>query len=105
MHMGSSPGDPIVAGDVQAAVEATLGSPKLERGLVFGSFTADHHGVASLAKVGEKNMCFATHCSHTEITWLCSEASVVKLCAGPGEGIAYKIERGGVIKTLELDRV
>ncbi len=60
---------------------------------------------ASLAEVGEDNICFETDYPHTDTTWPYSEAYVEKLCAGLNEDVAYKILRGNAIKMLELDRV
>ncbi len=38
-------------------------------GRIFGCFTADHHGLHSLAEVGEDNICFETDYPHTDTTW------------------------------------
>jgi predicted TIM-barrel fold metal-dependent hydrolase len=74
-------------------------------GRIFGCFTADHHGLASLDAVGLDNICFETDYPHTDTTWPHSEAYVEKLLAGFDEQASYKILRGNAIRMLELDRV
>jgi hypothetical protein len=66
-------------------------------GRTFGCGTAD----ASLAVVGEEDICFGTDCRHTDTTWPYSETSIEKLCAG----VAPRTRRGSAIRVLELDRV
>ena len=39
------------------------------RGRIFGCFTNDVHGMASIAEVGEDNICFETDYPHTDTTW------------------------------------
>ena len=74
-------------------------------GRIFGCFTADHHGLHSLAEVGEDNICFETDYPHTDTTWPNSKEYVEKMLADFDENIAYKVLRGNAIKMLELDRV
>jgi predicted TIM-barrel fold metal-dependent hydrolase len=74
-------------------------------GRVFGCFTADHHGLASLGEVGIDNICFETDYPHTDTTWPDSKAYVEKMLAGFDDDVAYKVLRGNAIKMLELDRV
>ncbi len=73
-------------------------------GRVFGCFTADRHGLASLAEVGEDNICFETDYPHTDTTWPDSRAYVEALVQGMDPKVAYKILRGNAIRMLELDR-
>jgi len=73
-------------------------------GRIFGCFTADHHGLASLNEVGPDNICFETDYPHTDTTWPHSESYVEKLLAGFDEATTYKVLRGNAIKMLELDR-
>jgi predicted TIM-barrel fold metal-dependent hydrolase len=74
-------------------------------GRVFGCFTADHHGLASLDEVGRDNICFETDYPHTDTTWPFSKAYVEKLLAGFDDDLAYKVLRGNAIRMLELDKV
>ena len=74
-------------------------------GRVFGCFTADHHGLHSLAEVGEDNICFETDYPHTDTTWPDSKTYVEKILADVPAEQAYKILRGNAIRMLELDRV
>ncbi len=73
-------------------------------GRVFGCFTADRHGLASLAEVGPDNICFEVDYPHTDTTWPQSVPYVEKLLAGFDDDIAYKVLRGNAIRMLELDR-
>ncbi len=73
-------------------------------GRVFGCFTADYHGLHSLAEVGEDNICFETDYPHTDTTWPTSKEYAEKMLADFDEKIAYKVLRGNAIKMLELDR-
>jgi predicted TIM-barrel fold metal-dependent hydrolase len=73
-------------------------------GRIFGCFTADHHGLASLDEVGVDNVCFETDYPHTDTTWPRSEEYVTKLLMGFDDDAAYKILRGNAIRMLELDR-
>jgi hypothetical protein len=74
-------------------------------GRIFGCFTADHHGLHSLAEVGEENICFEVDYPHTDTTWPSSKEYVEKILDGFDEKIAYNVLRGNAIKMLELDRV
>ncbi len=73
-------------------------------GRIFGCFTADHHGLHSLAEVGPDNICFETDYPHTDTTWPNSKEYVEKMLADFDDDIAYKVLRGNAIKMLELDR-
>jgi predicted TIM-barrel fold metal-dependent hydrolase len=74
-------------------------------GRIFGCFTADHHGLHSLAEVGEDNICFETDYPHTDTTWPNSKAYIEKMLADFDDDVAYKVLRGNAIRMLELDRV
>jgi predicted TIM-barrel fold metal-dependent hydrolase len=74
-------------------------------GRVFGCFTADRHGLANLAAVGEDNICFETDYPHTDTTWPYSRVYAEKMVAGLDDDVAYKVLRGNAIKMLSLDRV
>ncbi len=74
-------------------------------GRVYGCFTADHHGLASLAEVGPDNICFETDYPHTDSTWPNSKQYAEKMLADFDDEVAYKVLRGNAIKMLELDRV
>ncbi len=74
-------------------------------GRIFGCFTADRHGLASLDETGEDNICFETDYPHTDTTWPNSESYVEKMLAGFDESLAYKILRGNAIRMLDLDRI
>jgi predicted TIM-barrel fold metal-dependent hydrolase len=74
-------------------------------GRIFGCHTSDCHTVASLAEVGEEDICFGTDDPHTAATWPYSEGSIEKLCAELDEGVASKSLRGNAITLLDLDRV
>jgi predicted TIM-barrel fold metal-dependent hydrolase len=74
-------------------------------GRIFGCFTADHHGLHSLAEVGEDNICFETDYPHTDTTWPNSREYIEKMLADFDDDVAYKVLRGNAIRMLELDRV
>jgi len=78
--------------------------PSTYYGRVFGCFTADRHGLRSLAEVGPDNICFEVDYPHTDTTWPNSPAYVEKLLAGFDDDVAYKVLRGNAIRMLELDR-
>jgi predicted TIM-barrel fold metal-dependent hydrolase len=73
-------------------------------GRIYGCFTADHHGLHSLAEVGEDNICFETDYPHTDTTWPNSKEYIEKMLADFDDDICYKVLRGNAIKMLELDR-
>jgi predicted TIM-barrel fold metal-dependent hydrolase len=73
-------------------------------GRIFGCFTADHHGLHSLEKVGPDNICFETDYPHTDTTWPDSKEYVEKMLADFDDEVAFKVLRGNAIKMLELDR-
>ncbi len=74
-------------------------------GRVFGCFTADRHGLASLSEVGPDNICFETDYPHTDTTWPHSKEYATKMLAELDDTVAYKVLRGNTIKMLSLDRV
>ncbi len=74
-------------------------------GRIFGCFTADRHGMASLNEVGVDNICFETDYPHTDTTWPHSKSYVEKMLAGFDDEVKYKVLRGNAIKMLELDRI
>jgi predicted TIM-barrel fold metal-dependent hydrolase len=74
-------------------------------GRIFGCFTADRHGMASLDEVGVDNICFETDYPHTDTTWPFSKEYVEKMLAGFDDEVAYKVLRGNAIRMLDLDRV
>ncbi len=74
-------------------------------GRIYGCFTADHHGLHSLAEVGPDNVCFETDYPHTDTTWPNSREYAEKMLADFDDTVAYKVLRGNAIAMLELDRV
>jgi predicted TIM-barrel fold metal-dependent hydrolase len=75
------------------------------RGRVFGCFTTDRHGVASIAEVGEDNICFETDYPHTDTTWPFAREEAARMTAALTDDQRYKVLRGNEIRMLELDRV
>jgi predicted TIM-barrel fold metal-dependent hydrolase len=75
------------------------------KGRIFGCFTDDVHGLASMDTIGEDNICFEIDYPHSDTTWPDSKAHVEKMVAGLDDDIVYKILRGNAIKMLSLDRV
>jgi predicted TIM-barrel fold metal-dependent hydrolase len=75
------------------------------RGRVFGCFTTDMHGIESIAKVGEDNICFETDYPHTDTTWPFTEREATRATASLTDEQRYKVLRGNAIRMLELDRV
>jgi predicted TIM-barrel fold metal-dependent hydrolase len=75
------------------------------RGRIFGCFTNDHHGLASLEAVGEDNVCFETDYPHADTTWPFVQEEVEKMTGGLTEEQRYKVLRGNAIRMLDLDRV
>jgi len=74
------------------------------KGRIFGCFTNDVHGMASIDAVGEDNVCFETDYPHTDTTWPNSKEYVEKMLADFDDNLAYKVLRGNAIRMLELDR-
>ncbi|MFZ0664270.1 MAG: amidohydrolase family protein [Acidimicrobiales bacterium] len=74
-------------------------------GRIFGCFTNDVHGMASIDQVGEDNVCFETDYPHTDTTWPFVTAEVEKMTAGLTEAQRYKVLRGNAIRMLDLDLV
>jgi predicted TIM-barrel fold metal-dependent hydrolase len=74
------------------------------RGRVFGCFTTDMHGIESIAKVGEDNICFETDYPHTDTTWPFTEREATRATASLTDEQRYKVLRGNAIRMLELDR-
>ena len=75
------------------------------RGRVFGCFTTDLHGVASIAEVGEDNICFETDYPHTDTTWPFAREEAERMTAALTDAQRYKVLRGNAIRMLDLDRV
>jgi len=73
-------------------------------GRIFGCFTADHHGIANLDRVGRDNICFETDYPHTDTTWPDSKDYVAKMIEGLDDEVAYKVLRGNAIDMLSLER-
>ena len=74
-------------------------------GRVFGCFTNDVHGVESIERVGEDNICFETDYPHTDTTWPFVQREVERMTAGLTDDQRYKVLRGNAIRMLDLDRV
>src|SRR3954452_12446044 len=74
-------------------------------GRVFGCFTNDEFGVASIKEVGEDNICFETDYPHTDTTWPFTETEAAAMTASLTEEQRYKVMRGNAIRMLDLDRV
>ncbi len=75
------------------------------RGRIFGCFTNDAHGVASIDSVGEDNICFETDYPHTDTTWPFTRDEVERMTASLTDEQRYKVLRGNAIRMLDLDRV
>ncbi|HWS47804.1 MAG TPA: amidohydrolase family protein [Acidimicrobiia bacterium] len=75
------------------------------RGRVFGCFTTDRHGIASIGEVGEDNICFETDYPHTDTTWPFVQEEAARVTASLTDEQRYKVLRGNAIRMLELDRV
>ena len=74
------------------------------RGRIFGCFTNDVHGMASIAEVGEDNVCFETDYPHTDTTWPFARDEVERMTASLTDEQRYKVLRGNAIRMLDLDR-
>jgi predicted TIM-barrel fold metal-dependent hydrolase len=72
-------------------------------GRIFGCFTADRHGLRSLAEVGEDNICFETDYPHSDSTWPKSGEVGQKLMGNLPEDVVRKLVRGNAIEMLGLD--
>jgi predicted TIM-barrel fold metal-dependent hydrolase len=70
---------------------------------IFGCFFRDHHGVASLAEVGEDNTTFETDYPHTDSTWPDTKKVAMELTAGLSPEVTRKLMRGNAIRMLSLD--
>jgi predicted TIM-barrel fold metal-dependent hydrolase len=73
------------------------------RGRIFGCFTNDLHGIASIAEVGEDNVCFETDYPHTDTSWPDTKEEVSRMCEGLSDELIYKVVRGNAINMLSLD--
>ena len=51
------------------------------RGRIFGCFTTDLHGIASIEQVGEDNICFETDYPHTDTTWPFAREEAARITA------------------------
>ena len=74
-------------------------------GRIFGCFTNDAHGLESIDRVGEDNICFETDYPHTDTTWPFVREEVERMTAGLTDEQLYKVLRGNAIRMLDLDRV
>ena len=72
-------------------------------GRVFGCFTTDMHGIESIDKVGEDNICFETDYPHTDTTWPFTEREAARATASLTDEQRYKVLRGNAIRMLELE--
>jgi len=70
---------------------------------IFGCFFRDHHGIDSLAQVGEDNITFETDYPHTDSTWPDTKRIAEEHMAGVPDDVVYKIMRGNAIRMLSLD--
>jgi predicted TIM-barrel fold metal-dependent hydrolase len=75
------------------------------RGRIFGCFTNDVHGVASISEVGEDNVCFETDYPHTDTTWPFVQDEVERMTAALTDEQRYKVLRGNAIRMLDLEPV
>jgi predicted TIM-barrel fold metal-dependent hydrolase len=75
------------------------------QGRIFGCFTNDLHGMASIAEVGEDNVCFETDYPHTDTTWPFAREEAERMTAALTDEQRYKVLRGNAIRMLDLDRV
>ena len=75
------------------------------RGRIFGCFTTDLHGIASIEQVGEDNICFETDYPHTDTTWPFVREEAARITETLTDEQRYKVLRGNAIRMLELDRV
>ena len=74
-------------------------------GRIFGCFTADRHGLASLDQVGVDNICFETDYPHTDTTWPFAQEEAARMTASLTDEQRYKVLRGNAIRMLALDRL
>jgi predicted TIM-barrel fold metal-dependent hydrolase len=74
------------------------------RGRIFGCFTNDVHGLASIDAVGEDNVCFETDYPHTDTTWPFVQREVERMTHALTDEQRYKVLRGNAIRMLDLDR-
>jgi predicted TIM-barrel fold metal-dependent hydrolase len=74
------------------------------RGRIFGCFTNDFHGMASIEAVGEDNVCFETDYPHTDTTWPFAREEAERMTASLTDEQRYKVLRGNAIRMLDLDR-
>ena len=74
-------------------------------GRIFGCFTNDVHGMASIDEVGEDNICFETDYPHTDTTWPFAREEAERMTASLTDEQRYKVLRGNAIRMLDLDRV
>ncbi|MBV9661081.1 MAG: amidohydrolase, partial [Acidimicrobiales bacterium] len=69
---------------------------------VYGCFFWDHHGIASLDRVGVDNITFETDYPHQDSTWPNSKKIAEELLGGLAPEIQYKILRGNALRMLDL---
>jgi predicted TIM-barrel fold metal-dependent hydrolase len=73
------------------------------RGRIFGCFTNDVHGLASLDEVGEDNVCFETDYPHTDTTWPFAKEEAERMTAGLTEEQRYKVLRGNALRMVDRE--
>ena len=74
-------------------------------GRIYGCFTDDVHGLASLSAIGVDNVCFEVDYPHSDTTWPDTKAHVEQMVAHLDDETIYKVLRGNAITMLGLDRV
>jgi predicted TIM-barrel fold metal-dependent hydrolase len=74
------------------------------KGRIFGCFTDDVHGLASMDTIGRDNICFEVDYPHSDTTWPDSKEHVEKMVVGIDDQTVYKILRGNAIDMLSLER-
>jgi predicted TIM-barrel fold metal-dependent hydrolase len=72
----------------------TLDIRETFRGHVFGCFIEDHHGVKSLAELGEDNIMCETDYPHSDSTWPDCIGVARNVIKDLPENVQYKLLRG-----------
>jgi predicted TIM-barrel fold metal-dependent hydrolase len=76
----------------------TINIRELFRDHVFGCFIEDHHGIASIAEIGEDNIMCETDYPHSDSTWPNCITVVKKIIGHLPADVQYKILRGNAEK-------
>ncbi|CAO5160624.1 Predicted metal-dependent hydrolase, TIM-barrel fold [Frankia sp. AiPs1] len=87
--------------DHQAVTNAdldTLDIRQLFRDHIYGCFIEDHHGIASLAEIGEDNIMCETDYPHSDSTWPNCIQTVKGIISHLPEETQYKLLRGNAEK-------